>query len=105
MSHENDHDFRNQHKILVLEMLTNPCGELVTKILLHSVIGTVYNIILFLHFCNYVLVFFLFFLFFCSEDAIERCYLLDTSQKCQNYFSTGKTSFSVFIEWGIVTFS
>ena len=40
MSQENDHDFRDQHKILVLEMLTNPCGGLVTKILLHSVIGT-----------------------------------------------------------------
>ena len=39
MSQKNDHDFRNQHKILVLEMLTNPCGELVTKILLHSVMG------------------------------------------------------------------
>ena len=26
MSQENDHDFRDQHKILVLEMLTNPCG-------------------------------------------------------------------------------
>ena len=38
MSQENDHDFRDQHKILVLEMLTNPCGGLVTKILLHSVI-------------------------------------------------------------------
>ena len=37
MSQENDHDFRDQHKILVLEMLTNPCGGLVTKILLHSV--------------------------------------------------------------------
>ena len=36
MSQENDHDFRDQHKILVLEMLTNPCGGLVTKILLHS---------------------------------------------------------------------
>ena len=40
MSQENDHDFRDQHKILVLEMLTNPCGGLVTKILLHSVIKT-----------------------------------------------------------------
>ena len=39
MSQENDHDFRDQHKILVLEMLTNPCGGLVTKILLHSVIS------------------------------------------------------------------
>ena len=39
MSQENDHDFRDQHKILVLEMLTNPCGGLVTKILLHSVIA------------------------------------------------------------------
>ena len=38
MSQENDHDFRDQHTILVLEMLTNPCGGLVTKILLHSVI-------------------------------------------------------------------
>ena len=38
MSQENDHDFRDQHKILVLEMLTNPCEGLVTKILLHSVI-------------------------------------------------------------------
>ena len=39
MSQENDHDFRDQHKILVLEMLTNPGGgEMVTKILLHSVI-------------------------------------------------------------------
>ena len=37
MSQENDHDFRDQHKILVLEMLTNPCGGLVTKTLLHSV--------------------------------------------------------------------
>ena len=36
MSQENDHDFRDQHKILVLEMLTNPCEGLVTKILLHS---------------------------------------------------------------------
>jgi len=39
MSQENDHDFRDQHKILVLEMLTNPGGEMVTKILLHSVIS------------------------------------------------------------------
>ena len=39
MSQENDHDFRDQHKILVLEMLTNPCGEIVTRILLHSVIS------------------------------------------------------------------
>ena len=39
MSQENNHDFRDQHKILVLEMLTNPCGGLVTKILLHSVVG------------------------------------------------------------------
>ena len=38
MSQKNDHDFRDQHKILVLEMLTNPCEGLVTKILLHSVI-------------------------------------------------------------------
>ena len=38
MSQENDHDFRDQHKILVLEMLTNPGEETVTKILLHSVI-------------------------------------------------------------------
>ena len=38
MSQENDHDFRDQHKILVLEMLTNPGVEIVTKILLHSVI-------------------------------------------------------------------
>ena len=37
MSQKNDHDFRDQHKILVLEMLTNPGGEMVTKILLHSV--------------------------------------------------------------------
>ena len=36
MSQENDHDFRDQHKILVLEMLTNPGVEIVTKILLHS---------------------------------------------------------------------
>ena len=39
MSQKNDHDFRDQHKILVLEMLTNPCEGLVTKILLHSVIN------------------------------------------------------------------
>ena len=39
MSQKNDHDFRDQHKILALEMLTNPGGEMVTKILLHSVIG------------------------------------------------------------------
>ena len=32
MSQKNDHDFRDQHKILVLEMLTNPGGEMVTKI-------------------------------------------------------------------------
>ena len=37
MSQKNDHDFRDQHKILVLEMLTNPGEEMVTKILLHSV--------------------------------------------------------------------
>ena len=37
MSQKSDHDFRDQHKILVLEMLTNPCEGLVTKILLHSV--------------------------------------------------------------------
>ena len=43
MSQENDHDFRDQHKILVLEMLTNPCGGLVTKILLHSV--TIFDLI------------------------------------------------------------
>ena len=36
MSQENDHDFRDQHKILVLEMLTNPGGEMVIKILFHS---------------------------------------------------------------------
>ena len=39
MSQKNDHDFRYQHKILVLEMLTNPGVEIVTKILLHSVIS------------------------------------------------------------------
>ena len=44
MSQENDHDFRDQHKILVLEMLTNPCGGLVTKILLHSVIQSTHKI-------------------------------------------------------------
>ena len=38
MSQKNDHDFRDQHKILVLEMLTNPGEDTVTKILLHSVI-------------------------------------------------------------------
>ena len=38
MSQKSDHDFRDQHKILVLEMLTNPVVEIVTKILLHSVI-------------------------------------------------------------------
>ena len=38
MSQKNDHDFRDQHNILVLEMLTNPGVEMVTKILLHSVI-------------------------------------------------------------------
>ena len=38
MSQENDHDFRDQHKTLVLEMLTNQGVEIVTKILLHSVI-------------------------------------------------------------------
>ena len=43
MSQENDHDFRDQHKILVLEMLTNPCGGLVTKILLHSVIDVLFH--------------------------------------------------------------
>ena len=37
MSQDNDHDFRDQHKILVLEMLTNPGVEMVTNILLHSV--------------------------------------------------------------------
>ena len=47
MSQENDHDFRDQHKILVLEMLTNPCGGLVTKILLHSVICNWQIILLF----------------------------------------------------------
>ena len=36
MSRENDHHIRDQHKILVLEMLTNPGVEIVTKILLHS---------------------------------------------------------------------
>ena len=36
MSQKSDHDFRDQHKILVLEMLTNPGVEIVTKILLHS---------------------------------------------------------------------
>ena len=36
MSQKNDHDFRDQHKILGLEMLTNPGEETVTKILLHS---------------------------------------------------------------------
>ena len=38
MSQKNDHHFRDQHKILVLEMLTNPGEETVTKILLHSVL-------------------------------------------------------------------
>ena len=38
MSQENDHDFRDQHKILILDMLTNPGEEMVTKFLLHSVI-------------------------------------------------------------------
>ena len=41
MSQENDHDFRDQHKILVLEMLTNPGEETVTKILLHSVTSNI----------------------------------------------------------------
>ena len=40
---KNDHDFRDQHKILVLEMLTNPGEEMATKILLHSVRGQTYE--------------------------------------------------------------
>ena len=43
MSRENDHDFRDQHKILVLEKLTNPGEEMATKILLHSVRGQTYE--------------------------------------------------------------
>jgi len=39
MSQKNEYDFLNQLKILILEMLTNPCEEMVTKSLLHSVIG------------------------------------------------------------------
>ena len=39
MSQENDYDFRDQHNILVLEMLTNPYVDMVTKNLLRSVIG------------------------------------------------------------------
>ena len=32
MSQENDYDFRDQHNILVQEMLTNPSVDIVTKI-------------------------------------------------------------------------
>ena len=39
MSQENDPDFRDQHKILFLEMFTNPGVEMVTKIVSHSVIN------------------------------------------------------------------
>ena len=39
MSQENEYDIRDQRKILILEMSTNPGGEVVTQILLHSVIG------------------------------------------------------------------
>ena len=38
MSQENDYDIRDQHNILVLEMLTNPYVDMVTKNLLRSVI-------------------------------------------------------------------
>ena len=38
MSQENEYDIRDQRKILILEMSTNPGGEVVTQILLHSVI-------------------------------------------------------------------
>ena len=48
MSRENDHHIRDQHKILVLEMLTNPGVQMVTKILLHSVIDFNYIVYLFL---------------------------------------------------------
>ena len=37
MSQENEYDIRDQRKILILEMSTNPGGEVVTQILLHSV--------------------------------------------------------------------
>ena len=40
MSQENEYDIRDQRKILILEMSTNPGGEVVTQILLHSVIST-----------------------------------------------------------------
>ena len=40
MSQENDYDIRDQHNILVLEMLTNPYVDMVTKNLLRSVIWT-----------------------------------------------------------------
>ena len=40
MSQENEYDVRDQSKILILEMSTNPGGEVVTQILLHSVIST-----------------------------------------------------------------
>ena len=39
MSQENDYDFRDQHNILILEMLTNPYVDMVTKNLLRSVIS------------------------------------------------------------------
>ena len=44
MSQENEYDIRDQRKILILEMSTNPGGEVVTQILLHSVIGTELNV-------------------------------------------------------------
>ena len=37
MSQENDYDIRDHHNILVLEMLTNPYVDMVTKNLLRSV--------------------------------------------------------------------
>ena len=36
MSQENDYDFRDQHNILILEMLTNPYVDMVTKNVLRS---------------------------------------------------------------------
>ena len=40
MLQRNDYDFRNQRKILVLEMFEIPGAQTLTKILLHSVIRT-----------------------------------------------------------------
>ena len=36
---EHDYDIHDQHNILVTDMLTNPSEEMVTRILLHSVIS------------------------------------------------------------------